>query len=152
MEKWSIVVKWWEKNVMYYMSISACVNLLFCNRTGKKELLSAREKLLIEPFSWCWWGFPLPVFHCFPSSGWIKAGAEVRCWELSSGWVTVSLPKVHAEAGFCEQSHFHENNTFTFINNRDYWQSVNQPGFLLDMRRYPGESKVWEMQQFGDWG
>lgn len=29
-------------------------------------------------------------------------------------------PEVHTEAGFCEQSQFHENNSFTFINNRDY--------------------------------
>lgn len=54
----------------------------------------------------------------------------------------VSLPKVKAEAGFCEQ--FHENNAFTFINNRDYWQSVKQPGFLLDKKRYPGESQVYD--------
>lgn len=84
------------------------------------------------------------AFCCFPLTGWIKAGTEIRCWELSSGWVTVSLPEVTAEASFSEQSQFHENNSFTFVNNRDYWQSVNQPGSLLDKKRYAGEPHVYE--------
>lgn len=53
-------------------------------------------------------------------------------------------PQGAAEAGFCEQAQFYEKNTFTFLNNKEYWHSVKEPGFLLDKKIYLELSQVYE--------